>query len=915
MLKNLNPIGQLVTGLFEYNKKNYDEDREQRQSMEYQVMAMRIEQTGLWREDVRNVIEFTQTKVEMYMLVSTLLLGFCATAMVKAIVVPGTPEWLTIAHTLLLCGSFMFLLLSMILGINAYVASQAYMVRLNTQYVRLPIPTWEQLEACRTYGSTFEKQQSSQMFRVPFAGGYQERGEQGRQEEARNEPPPTSLLPSGPNSVPRRRARSSSPPRQGAAGPQTDPVGAATSDPWGLERRGDHIPELHPLVNTSCAKQRHIWLAREAGKFYLTHEAFCRVAMSLGTSYLALFFGYYCLTYCLVEDGAPQAALVGMICCVMISVSMVYMETNVPLPVMTALSAMQTAPPVLQAITIYLSSPNGSAGVFDYFVCVGMFIHGSWLFVFLKSMRVRETDTGVFLPMAFQSSLLLDSFGRFPHQARMRRPAASMDRLSKTKAGSLFPGLPVANRQSSKFDEVGHDKDGTLPSMGFIHGPFRPEDASPSDSKSQDVLGDTLTPDTFFHAGTEEAEKGNILQGRKPGEQVWHTFRMAVGILAFLWWIGGAYSIYVVSQGWGHFPRHGSWEVKAERSTIVSVALLGTSRSSWKTERIQTRWPSAMARPTGLACDPTGSTFVTAGRGKGGRRAVLHGSITQESAPPSQGYSRSKLAFTAAPACPGLQIDGQGELIQDLALHKCTEPAGCSALVLPKKGHSLVSCPLTGEGEDDDIVADGTAGLSLFQRAAMVRRISVENTVPNVEQVLAQDVLKKNASKFRDLSSDFIAEGFLTNSSVPLARAWLDDYVGEEPTSLSVASCPWMEGGSSECPVVGTSAGRVVQLGPGHVGDASEAAWVPRRLLMEDDGDSVQPGAFAEVGGGQLGVLNSEGRHLHVLDTQVGAGWRNRWRLPTAPKGLQWSSVCASGDAVYALDSGESPDVWRFTPK
>lgn len=905
MLKRLNPAGKLVTSLFEYNRKNYDEDREQRQSMEYQVMAMRIEQTALWREDIRAIIEFTQTKVEMYMLVSTLLLGFCATAIVKAIVFADTPEWLISAHTLLLCGSFMFLLLSMIIGINAYVASQAYMVRLNTQYVRLPIPTWANLEACRTYGSTIEKQKGTQLFRVPFAQGQQERAEQLRQDAARHEPPPTSLLPS------RGSPRASSPgggrPRAGG--------GAATSDPWGLERRGDNIPELHPLVNTNCAKQRHIWLAREAGKFYLTHEAFCRVAMSVGISYQAMFFAYYCLTYCLVEDGAPAAALVGMLICVCLSMANLYMEITLADIKLILLFMMQVVPPLLNAITIYMSSPNGDAGVWEYFACIGHFIQGSWLFVFLLFLRVRETDTGVFFPTAYKSALLLDTFGHHPHQPRVGRQSGTAARalLNKSKAASLFPGVPAARGKGGKLDNMDEAGKASLPSMGFVDGPFRPEDASAEHAKNQNILLDSLSPDTFFAGGTEEDERGNILHGRKPGEQVWRVFRMAASLLAVLWWASGGYSLYCVSQGWGHLKHIGSWETQAERATITSVALLGADTRSWRTERVQTRWPSAMARPTGLACDAAGAAFATAGRGKRGRKAVLHGRVTEDGAAPPRGYSRSKLVFTTAPACPELQVEGRGELIRDLALHRCTEPDGCRALVLPEGGASLVSCRLAGDEEgESDIMADSAAGLSLFQRAAMYRRINVEDTVPNVDRVLAQDALKKNATKFRDQLSDILAEGFLKNASVPLARAWLDDYAGEEPSSLSMAPCQSMEGGPSECPVLGTSAGRAVQLGPGHVGDG-EAAWVPRRTLLEVGGRAIQPGAFAEVGGGKLGVLHDNGRHVRLFGTALGGAADAAWRLPAAPKGLQWASVCAGGDAVYALDNGENPDLWRFT--
>merc|ERR1719379_521842 len=60
------------------------------------------------------------------------------------------------------------------LAIHASVAARGYEVRLLTQHVRLPVPSWVQLEGARTYASAFESVESKQMFRLPFAQGTQE---------------------------------------------------------------------------------------------------------------------------------------------------------------------------------------------------------------------------------------------------------------------------------------------------------------------------------------------------------------------------------------------------------------------------------------------------------------------------------------------------------------------------------------------------------------------------------------------------------------------------------------------------------------------------------------------------------------------------------------------------------------------
>merc|ERR1719272_2595773 len=86
----------------------------------------------------------------------------------------GTPTWIMLGNQVSAGAGFCFLTMVIWLGIYASVAAQGYHCRLLTQLVRLPIPSWEEVEACRTYGSSFEKLEGRQMFRVPFFMGTQE---------------------------------------------------------------------------------------------------------------------------------------------------------------------------------------------------------------------------------------------------------------------------------------------------------------------------------------------------------------------------------------------------------------------------------------------------------------------------------------------------------------------------------------------------------------------------------------------------------------------------------------------------------------------------------------------------------------------------------------------------------------------
>eukprot|EP00971_Amphidinium_carterae_P023556 464737-Amphidinium_carterae.1 len=212
-LMNLLGLGSAVDAVstaFGYNRENFLYDRKQRQEFEYKMRILPLQ--GLWREDVRDIVGLTGRKIEVYLTFVAFELTFAVCALCKARCPHGSPPWLIHCHTLSLMSAFAYLFLSVWLGMHAFVAAQAYKVRILTQLVRLPIPTWRQLEGTRTYLSQFERTSAKQMLRVPFATGK----------------------------------------HSGAA--------AGAADPWGLERRGDGIPELAPDVNEETEKQRHIWL-------------------------------------------------------------------------------------------------------------------------------------------------------------------------------------------------------------------------------------------------------------------------------------------------------------------------------------------------------------------------------------------------------------------------------------------------------------------------------------------------------------------------------------------------------------------------------------------------------------------------------------------------------------------------------
>lgn len=168
---------------------------------------------------------------------------------------------------------------------------------------------------------------------------------------------------------------------------------------------------------------------------------------------------------------------------------------------------------------------------------------------------------------------------------------------------------------------------------------------------------------------------------------------------------------------------------------------------------------------------------------------------------------------------------------------------------------------------------------------------------------------------------------FRANTTVAISRAWLDDQGGEqveqadegmmlpeELSSLQVVPCGPKDSGSQNCLVVGTTGQRVVQMAADGSQTAAAPVWLPKRLLHEHHGDAFGPGAFAVVEERYLAMLHRNSSRLRLLDLHGGGQEIASWGLPLRPGGSKggWASICAGGDAVYALEDRAQPELWRF---
>jgi len=876
-------VGMLGMELFGYNRQNFKYDRKQRLKMEYELAEMRVKQAELWRDDVRQTADLTPKKMEMYLIVIALELGFCVMALCKARVPAGAPPWLVACHTLSVCGSLMYLFLALWFGMHAFVSAQAYKVRILTQMVRLPIPSWSALEACRTYMSAFEKLNKSQMLRVPFLGAAHEpklrrgtnAGVQSPGVSAQRVDPSVGSVGSG---------------QESSTGGMTVEE-QVSADPWGLERRGDNIPELAPTVNRETERQRHIWLVREAGRYYHAYDAFCRISMSAGTSWFAVFLCYYCLSYVLTENAAPVAAGAGML--IFLGCSLVIMRADLKLSTKHSIIAatIQFISPAIASVVTFVSSRNGGhPGSIEYLMPFALFLHGAWILYYLWLFDIKESHTGLMLAMAFRKVLFLDSFGWAKHQINRSRQAGRALWMPRTRSAYTLSGMTV---NSENENDTGVPQMPCNQSVGAV--PRRPEDTDTGavgpqagmnqrESDEAGLQGISFKPNTFAgHPGDEDEDTGGDWRrkrtfdahGERPGLTPWRIFLFNSLILTMMWWVGAWVALVNSFRGRANFRLVRAEYGARSDTTVHHVPLL-------QGEAVVTKWSSPVTRPRGFACGADGDVFLTSGRVAGGRMRLLHSRMASKDGNSSDQH----LSFAPAPEC--LELQNSTEPIQDLTILGCKGDAHCSAMVLPRRGKSLISCPLPGSN-----------GLKL----AVSAQKAGHRTLP-----IRKAWLNDRGGVQLDDAKNMDTEGLLHPEEL--------SSVGTAPCIAATTNSATPSGsqqGDSECVVVGTTGRRVVQM---MQSGAEKAQWIPKQLLHHSHEEVPGPGAFAFLGGRYLGVLERQEGLLHFLDLHQGGQRIGSWQLPYGTeKGVpkDWAAICAGGDHIYALEDKADPSVWRFS--
>eukprot|EP00927_Polykrikos_kofoidii_P072247 TRINITY_DN6838_c0_g1_i2.p1 TRINITY_DN6838_c0_g1~~TRINITY_DN6838_c0_g1_i2.p1 ORF type:complete len:1037 (+),score=170.65 TRINITY_DN6838_c0_g1_i2:91-3201(+) len=911
--------------LFGYNRGNFVYDRKMRQETEHSIMEFRIMQAELWREDVRDIIGLTSVKMDTYLVVNAVQLGFCVMAFCEGRLAVGTPTWLIGCHTLSIAGSFMYLLMSVWLAMHASVTAKSYEVRLLTQHVRLPMPTWAQLEGARTYSSAFEKLQAKQMFRVPFLQGTHE-----HMVDANG----ATTAPLGLPTVSEETSQDS----------------AQSSDLWGLEARGDELYELDGKARVDPSQLRHLRLVHEAMQYWQAYDGFARVSMSMGTNQFVNAIAYYILGYVLVSNHAIIASWLAVGLCVAINAALIRLDmslTNLEFHIAVLLMALGPCLTAFSCERWDLNRHRGNEGValeVSVLLPIVYIANASWFMFLLYIAKVSPQKGGSLLPTGFRSVMYIDIFGWVRRQrlsAQQRRQAilrgnlqddaVSEDYCSESSGGVHDATGAESERQNRR--TVQRVEAGVGPAMQAVaHDdrgrpvPTRPEllTGAAQEPESDDRFEEDFRPTTFVPRAKDfsyEEEKGR--SESRPGLVPWRIFCLATVLLAALWWLVGI-SVLLETAGLEFFKVEQllDWS-PLEQTTLFQTSFAKVVPELLGGEPVPTHWPHAGVRPRGLSCGGGANgqrSWAVASTRFGLFTATLPDAAAHVPVVLSQQEAFGGVDVTSLAATSDWKSDG-AKNAQSSALFEAAPP--CSAVQGDSMQDVAVQCPtaVRGTGEGLKGPVSSRVGVELVEGAG---------TSLSQLQHCSAFVLHRQGELFSRCSLlDSLAKD--ANTTAPaefLAVAWLGEADGiagtpqEEVASFTLGGS-WCTNGAV-CVYAQTTAQRIVELQTASVN--GEASWYPLKVIRPHD-SKASPGGQHGSGLSMLGadgrflaVLHPRGRLLEAIDLRGGgdstgglkdAAPRNvgYWRLP---EGHQWSALCSAGENIYLVSEGLSPQLWRF---
>jgi hypothetical protein len=339
--------------LFNYNRENFKFNKELRQTKLHMHQNMRTRQVLLYREDLRDLFELTIGKMDSYMIVNVLLLGISAEMYFKGREPIEVPGWLLWCWSISLSGAFFFILFSTWLALHASVHAQTYMARCLTQWLRLPIPSINEISAASARLEEYEKSTLLDFVRPPVVV------------------------------------------------PDVDKEANNSAQNRDLSTHWNEFSEHFELFNSLHTK-------------WQSHEAYARVSMCFGTNMLFSAFSYFSLSYYTVKYEDPWIGGVLVVLATLAQLIHIRMSLSLTEREHYLQMALVMIPPACLAVAAALSTHvDSTTGLIKVptgaivLACIGYVFQFSWILFFLRQTNHDEEG----LPMKFSTVWCLEILG------------------------------------------------------------------------------------------------------------------------------------------------------------------------------------------------------------------------------------------------------------------------------------------------------------------------------------------------------------------------------------------------------------------------------------------------------------------------------------------------------------------------
>mmetsp|Transcript_63634 Transcript_63634/g.152131 ORF Transcript_63634/g.152131 Transcript_63634/m.152131 type:complete len:959 (+) Transcript_63634:73-2949(+) len=398
MVELLATFGAAAKELFDYNREMYQFDQGQRLDRELLRLEMQIKRFQLFREDIRDLVELTVGKMEMYHVVGALVLECTVIYYTEGRIRTSAPPFLLGLYWLSAAGTFTYVLLCVWFSMYASISSHSFGVRLLTRFVRLPIPGSQQMSALNARLTDFESQ-GTNIMRIPFVQGVP--NWQGRNDADKD---------------PARSSRG-----QGEGDEEYFPAVIKPGEVKQQDLLEAGVPGYQD--DEGCLQKaavnlpgKHIKLFRELQAKWQCYDAYARVCMSFGVNHVCMTMSYYMIGLTVLEYRSPS---------IMFALVTIFQATNLALAWLdvaglkrkttSALELVGAVPPFVACCSMATAPHSeGGRGQFDPshdfpYACAAFFFTVVWLEGLLH--LAWPSEDMAMLPKRFRSVLFLDVFG------------------------------------------------------------------------------------------------------------------------------------------------------------------------------------------------------------------------------------------------------------------------------------------------------------------------------------------------------------------------------------------------------------------------------------------------------------------------------------------------------------------------